>query len=149
MEKNENIIQEILQDIKMAKSLDDWTHINSKQTKKRLTWFSNNIDNLNLSGSDVRKAYTLLLIEYLAIPPEEVPVIEEDEKKIIWRSFNNCPVIEACRIGKFDTREICSKGYEKSVQELIMKINPKLHFSRNYDKVRPHSDYCEESIKLI
>ncbi|RLF97358.1 nucleoside deaminase, partial [Thermococci archaeon] len=45
-------------------------------------------------------------------------------------------------------RKVCKKGWEKSVQLLIEKINPKLRFTRNYNKIRPYTEYCEEIIEL-
>ncbi|MFX0125797.1 MAG: hypothetical protein ACFFAE_19400, partial [Candidatus Hodarchaeota archaeon] len=104
---------------------------------------------LPLKGSEVKKAYTLLLIEYLKIEPNEVPIVYEDERKIVWRSYNWCPVLEACKQGRFETREVCRKGWERSVQVLVKNINNNLHFSRNYEKIRPHTEYCEESIELF
>ena len=35
---------------------------------------------------------------------------------------------------------------EKSAQKLVSKINPNLKFSRNYEAIRPHDEYCEEMI---
>jgi len=147
MEEREKTIQEILVKIKEAKEMDDWSHVNSKLLEKRLGWYEENKSNLNLQGKDARKAYTLL-IKYSGIDPREVPVVYEDERKIIWRSYNWCPVLEACKRAGFDTREVCKKGWEKSVQALIEKINPKLRFSRNYERIRPYTEYCEEIIEL-
>jgi hypothetical protein len=68
---------------------------------KRAAWFRMNKGHLELEGSDVRKAYTLLLIRYLGINPSKVPVVYEDETKIVWRSTNFCPLLEACgKIGR-------------------------------------------------
>jgi len=33
-------------------------------------------------------------------------------------------------------------------QEAIGQIDHRLKFARNYDKIRPYSDYCEEMIIL-
>ena len=101
-----------------------------------------------VSGSDVRRAYRLFLIEYLGLNPNEVPVVYEDETRIVWYSHNWCPVPEACQLGGYDTREICRRGYEESVQAFIKLINPELRFTRNYDKIRPYSEYCEEEFYL-
>lgn len=149
MEENERIIQEIFERIKEAKKNNNWDYINTKLLEKRLDWYEENKIDMNLQGTDVRKAYTLLLIEYLKINPIEVPVVYEDERKIVWRSYNWCPVLESCKRGGFDTWEVCKKGWERSVQALIEKINPRLRFSRDYEKIRPYAEYCEEIIELI
>jgi hypothetical protein len=48
-----------------------------------------------------------------------------------------------------DTREVCKKVFEKPTEKLIQEINPRLKFTRNYKKIRPYADYCEEIIELI
>jgi hypothetical protein len=147
--KTENVdVHKILLHILDAKKFGNWKEMNSSQTRKRLRWYEANLDKLDLQGSDVRKAYQLLLLEYLKISPEQVPIVEESDTKIVWHSYNECPVISACKRGGFDTREVCSNAYEASVQHLIQKINPSLVFSRNYQKIRPYSEYCEEMITL-
>jgi hypothetical protein len=112
-----------------------------------MNWYEKN-KNLNLQGTDVRKAYTLFIVEFMGLSQLEAPVVYEDEKKIVWRADIECSVLEACRRGGFDTREVCRKGLEKCVQTLVEKINPKLRFSRNYEKMKPYTDYCEEFIEL-
>lgn len=103
---------------------------------------------MKLEGSDVRKAYTLVILEFMELNPEEVPVVYEDDNKITWRSYNWCPVLEACKKVGFNTRKVCKRGWEKSVHLMIEKINPKLRFTWNYEKIRPYEEYCEEIIYL-
>ena len=149
MEPNKHKIQEILKKIKKAKKTDDWDEINSQLLEKRLSWFDRNEDDIVPNGTDVKTAYTLLLIQYLKIDPEKVPIILENEKKIVWRSYNWCPVLEACKLGGFDTKVVCKNGWEHSVQKFIERVNPLLFFSRNYEKIRPYTPYCEEMIELF
>ena len=148
MQDNEKKINDVIAKLQRAQEIKSYEFINKELLEKRLRWYEENKDKLNLEGSDVRKAYTLFLIKYLGLSPKEVPVVYENERKIIWRSYNFCPVLEACkRLGK-DTREVCKKAEEKSVQQLISSINPNLRFSRNYEKIRPYINYCEETIEL-
>jgi len=149
MDQRETKIRENQEAIRRAVNSDNWNEINEELTERSIGWYEKNRGDLVLEGSDVRKAYTLLFLEYLKIDPGEVPIVHEDETRIVWRATSWCPVVEACERGGFDTREVCKKGWESSVQALIEKINPKLRFSRNYDRIRPHSDYCEEAIELI
>ena len=149
MEEKTQKTQELLERITEAKKKNNWVEINSNLLKKRLQWLEENKRNLVSQGTDVRRAYTLFLIQYLKVDPVKVPIIYENGNKIIWRSFNLCPVLEACKKGGFDTKEVCKKGWEQSVQALIEKVNPKLRFSRNYNKIRPYTSYCEEMIELI
>ena len=148
MQTSEEKVKEIMGKLIKAQEIGSYEFINKELVEKRLRWYAENKDEIHLKGSDVRKAYTLLLIEYLGLNPEEVPVVYEDERKIVWRSYNFCPVLEACKRLGTDTREVCKKAEEKSVQVLISKINPNLRFSRNYKKIRPYKEYCEEIIEL-
>ena len=140
-------VEHLLKLIKVAVQADDWTSINAELSTKRIAWYKKEKDALNLAGTDVRKAYSLIL-QKIGINPKEAPVVYEDLKKIVWRSKNYCPVLEACIEGGFDTRLVCRKGWEESVQLLVGQINPHLRFSRDYGHIRPHSTYCEESISL-
>lgn len=149
MDQREKKIAETQKKIERAVNSGDWDEINEELTEKRIGWYEDNKGELVLEGSEVKKAYTVFLLEYLEIDPGEVPVVHEGETRIVWRSTNWCPVAEACERGGFDTREVCKKGWESSVQAMIERINPGLVFSRNYDRIRPYSNYCEESIELI
>jgi len=119
-------------------------------TEGRLAWLKQNRDCLDrLEGTEVRKGFQLVLFEYMGIPLEEVPVIEETETKITWRSYNFCPYLEAITALGMDTRDVCKHATESPVQVLLNALNPRLRFSRNYDKIRPYSNYCEETIELV
>lgn len=148
MRDQQRRIDEIVAKIRKAEEIGSYDFIHQELLEKRLGWYEENKDRLNLEGSEVRKAYALLLIEYLGLDPSEVPVVYENERKIVWRSHNFCPVLEACKRLGLDTRKVCKEGWEKTVQELISKINPNLKFSRNYEAIRPHAEYCEEMIEL-
>ena len=73
----------------------------------------------------------------------------EDERRIVWRSTNFCPTLEACwRLG-LDTRVVCRTATERSVEALIRRLDDRLRFSRNYETgMRPYAEYCEEEIWL-
>jgi hypothetical protein len=145
---HEAMVRERVEKITAAEKAGSYARIREELLQKRLGWYEQNKDRLDLKGSDVRKAYALVLFEYMHIDPKEVPVTYEDERKITWVSHNFCPILEACNRLGLDTRKVCKVGWEESVQALIEKINPKLRFSRNYNALRPHGDYCEETIML-
>jgi len=148
MQTSEEKVKEAMAKLLKAQEIGSYEFIKEELIKKRLRWYEENKNKIRLDGSDVKKAYTLLLIEYLCLSPKEVPIVYEDPMKIVWRSYNFCPVLEACKRLRMDTREVCKKAEEEPVQALISKINPNLKFSRNYKKIRPHEDYCEEIIEL-
>ncbi len=142
------IIDKVKQQILEAKKSNNFSKINESMCQKRLKWLDEKMDSIN-ETSLLKKVYTLLLIKKMEIDPSEVPIIYEDDKRITWRSYNWCPVLEACKELNLDTREICRKGWEESVNKFIKKINPKLRFSRKYETLRPHGKFCEETIELV
>jgi hypothetical protein len=75
---------------------DDWTMFNRRLNEKRQSWYEMTGRYIKVLGSEVRRVYHLFLIEYLGVNPEEVPVLYEDESRIVWHSYNCCPVVEAC-----------------------------------------------------
>ena len=133
-------------EVGLENSLKEW---GEQIKKRRLEWFKQHKNNLKLKGTEVRKGFQLVLFEYMGIKPEEVPIIEETEKKITWRSYDFCPYFEATKNLGMDIRLVCKQATEMPVQALLDMINPKLRFSRNYGKIRPYTEYCEETIELI
>ena len=125
-----------------------WAVLEGQIASRRLSWVDRHTDVLaGLSGSDVEKAYALLLAK-IGVNEREAPVVERSQKRIVFRSRNFCPTLEACLLLDLDTREVCRAVYEKPTEMLIRAVNPNLRFSRNYDQIRPLCDYCEETIWL-
>ncbi len=147
MNKKETMVLWTINQLKASEG--NFITISEKQAQRSLAWYKANKDKFTLEGSLPRQAYTLVLLKYMGINPEEVPVVYENERQIIWHSFNFCPYLEACKRLNLDTRVVCKEAYEKSVQVLISCFHPNLKFSRNYSKIRPYKDYCEEIIELI
>lgn len=79
---------------------------------------------------------------------KQIPIVFKDDKKIIWHSYNWCPVLEACKKLNLETKRVCKNGWEESINKMIKVINPRLIFKRNYKKIRPKSRYCEEILIL-
>ncbi len=127
----------------------DYGRLHEELDKKRQAWWEAKGGSMALNGTLPRQAYTMLLLIYMGLDPVDVPVVCEDERKITWRSFNFCPMLEACRRLGLDTRLVCRQGTEASVQNLVARLDPRLRFSRNYrDGMRPYAAYCEESIEI-
>ncbi|WP_309493172.1 hypothetical protein [Candidatus Hecatella orcuttiae] len=138
--------------VKKLKEIAEWKNRNwkileSQVLNKRLTWFRKNKSMLKLEGTDVEKAFELLLLK-IGINRDEVKIVKKSQHRIVFRSYNFCPILEACRLLGFDTREVCREAYEKSTEDFIRQVNPNLKFKRNYDKIRPYAQFCEEIIEL-
>lgn len=115
---------------------------------RRLKWYSENQAFLNTDRKDVINSAYQLFLAKLGITAEDAPVISREEKKLILHSRNFCPTLEACKILNLDTRIVCRHLSEKPTTDLLCQIHPKLRFSRNYKKLRPYTNYCEEFIQL-
>jgi hypothetical protein len=99
-------------------------------------------------GNPVEEAYRLFYTEYLKLDPEDAEIVERTPRKIVVRWKNHCPTLDACRALDIDTRFVCRRVYESATQAFMEKIDPGLRFSRNYEAIRPNSEYCEETIEL-
>lgn len=144
---DERRIQEKMQQLEDCQG--NYSLLDTQLLQKRLSWYRENRDRLNRTGTLVRQAREMVLINYMHLDSKkDVPIYYEDPTKITWRSFNFCPILVACQRLGLDTRVVCKQGAEKSVQILISQLNPSLVFSRNYDLLRPYGFYCEETIEL-
>lgn len=129
-------------------SLEDLGELNKK---RRLIWLDENREVLEKYSelSVPRKAHKILFLDHMGIDPEHSVVEEVSDKMVSIKSYNFCPYLEACKILGLDTRIICKKFTEPCSKALIEAVHPSLKFSRNYDRIRPHHEYCAEFIEII
>lgn len=127
---------------------EDLEALSQELSAKRTSWVHNNHGKLSIDNSDLLDSGYHLLLAKLGIGPEEAPVVEKTPAKIVFHSRNFCPTLEACKILDLDTRIICREVNEKPTDLLIKQLSGRLEFRRNYDKLRPNCEYCEEMILL-
>jgi len=142
--------QDVRKEIKRLRthSSKDLERFNSESTRKRTKWFKDNKGQFDfLTSNPVESAYQLLLHRF-GIGEEEAPIVERNNRKVVFHSQNFCPTLEACKILGLDTRIMCRAYNEQSTDALVKQINPNLRFDRNYSKLRPYSEFCEEMIIL-
>lgn len=120
----------------------------SDLSEKRLEWFSKNCSSLAGSDEDVLDTGYQVFLKKLGITENQAPIVSRDERSIVLHSKNFCPTLEACKILDLDTRFVCRHLTEKPTTDLLRKVHPKLRFSRNFDRLRPYTTYCEEMIFL-
>lgn len=128
-----------------AKALEE---LSADSARRRIKWFCENWSGFEHDSEDPLGSAYRLLLSRLRITPEEAPVVEKNKERIIFHSMNFCPTLEACRILGLDTRVVCKAINERSTDSLLKQLDRRLHFSRNYDKLRPNSEFCEEMICL-
>jgi len=122
--------------------------LNEDSVLRRTAWFNENRAEFDYLSGDLLEAGYRLLLARFGITPEQAPVIERTERKIVFHSQNFCPTLEACRRLGLDTRLICKRLNERATDALIKLVDPRLKFSRNYELLRPYAPYCEETITL-
>jgi len=124
--------------------------IEREVAEKRIAWFKQNHNDTDGPNWPLpRRAYELLLLDYMGLSEEELPIVVETEAEIAWLSNNKCPTLEACKALGLDTRQVCRAVYEKSTQALVSQLDPQLRFLRSYEDIRPHSNHCSEMIVRI
>ena len=119
---------------------------NTDSIQRRLMWFNEKKESFDFISKDLLDSAYKLLLHRFNTNEKEMPVVFKNEKKIIFHSMNFCPTLEACKILNLDTRSICKAYNENATETLIKQISPSLRFSRNYESLRPNSEYCEEII---
>jgi hypothetical protein len=118
--------------------------------EKRLSWMERNAHRIRLSSNLVQDGCTLFYKTYLGLSiPQDGIILEATDDRLVTRWTNPCPTLEACRHYGLDTREICRKVYQRPVQEMLMKLDSRLRFERNYQSIRPYQPYCEEIISIV
>lgn len=122
--------------------------LNADSVLRRTAWFAENRDRFTFLSEDLLDSAYRLLLARFCIPPEEAPIVSRTDRSITFHSQNFCPTLEACKRLGLDTRHVCRRINEDSTNQLIRLIDPRLHFSRNYEKLRPYAPYCEELITL-
>lgn len=73
-------------------------------------------------------------------------MVRMDERELLTRSRNPCPVLRLALLLNVDTRYVCRYVSEPVCRYVLRRLNPRLSFERNYGRIRPYSDSCEERI---
>jgi hypothetical protein len=115
---------------------------------QRLQWFADNRSSFKGDRWNIIDGAYEVFLKKLGITAAEASVVHRDDAGLVLHSINFCPTLEACNILDLDTRFVCRYLTEKPTTDLLRQIHPKLRFARNYEKLRPHTPYCEEMILL-
>lgn len=119
--------------------------IGAEIKEKRIQWFH---ENSIPAETDVLMNGYRVLLSKLGIDGTDAPIVEKSRDKIVFHSMNYCPTLEACILLGYDTRVVCKHMLEDATNCLVGLVNEQLVFTRNYEKMRPYYDFCEEMICL-
>lgn len=121
-------------------------------TERRVSWLKANLNKMLKKYKDLppeEQAWHIIYFDHMKIEPKHSKMTRISSKKIRIDSYNFCPYLEAVKKLKLDTKIICKKVGEPSIQKMCEMIHPKLKFSRNYNNIRPkNKKYCEEYIEI-
>jgi tRNA(adenine34) deaminase len=124
----------------------DWQRMEQELIKRRKEWFLRHQKEFDsIAGDALERAYRVILLK-LEIGEDEAPVVSKTDTRLVFHSRNDCPALEACIRAGIDTRNVCRRLFERPMDALVRMVDPRLRFSRNYEQIRPHSPYCEETI---
>lgn len=123
-------------------------HLARELTERRIKWFNKNRRLMESRDQDPLLAAYRIFLNKLEITEAEASIISRDSRRIVIHSTNFCPTLEACKILGLDTRWVCKILTESPTTELIRQVDPRLRFARNYDKLRPYGEFCEEMFIL-
>ena len=144
MEHNQDVENELM---RLRGASDDRLRAYDRERGARRIQWCQTQRSTATAGDPLERAYRLLL-QKLEIKEDQAPVVRKDETTIVFHSRNFCPTLAACTILQLDTRRVCRLYNEKSIDALVKQVDPRLAFSRNYEIIRPYSEYCEESISM-
>jgi tRNA(adenine34) deaminase len=121
--------------------------IASDITRNRMAWLDHALpEKPGYDQFTPRQAYELLFFENMGLTRDDLPVVSESPKEIVWLSRNRCTLLEACIALGLDTRKVCRPVNEKATQAFLSRINPQLRFHRSYEEIRPYAAHCREKI---
>ncbi|MBW2526946.1 MAG: nucleoside deaminase [Deltaproteobacteria bacterium] len=128
--------------------------VEAELARKRSSWARERLAAIEAARGEPleatpRAAFELFIRDYLGADLETVPVVHETDREIAWHAQNRCDTLEACGELGLDTRVVCRARYDKPVQHLLSALDPELRFVRNYERVRPMADVCEERIVRV
>lgn len=95
-----------------------------------------------------KEIYQNFYLEFLKIPKKNCKIVKITRKKLVTRCNNPCPILNFAKIAGKDTKEVCKKISEPVCIYVLKKMNRNAKFFRNYKKIRPYANYCEEIITI-
>ncbi len=97
---------------------------------------------------DVEDVLSQFYYGFLRLRKEDVEVIRLTRDELVTISRNPCPILElSLRLG-LDTRHTCRVVSETVCRFVLKRMDPRLRFWRDYERIRPYSDGCLERVYL-
>ncbi|MFC1721784.1 hypothetical protein ACFL0Z_02645 [Patescibacteria group bacterium] len=112
---------------------------------KKTTWLDKHLHRIRRSDDPFDDVIRILYQDYMGLrQKEDFVVAERTSDKLVIKCWNFCPVLEACQKLNLNTKDVCQKAYHEWVQVFVQRLDSGLYFARDYNKIRPHCNCCEE-----
>jgi hypothetical protein len=108
-----------------------------------LKWLITNDVPKDVSPHDV---YRLFYLGFLNMDERYIDIVEITDDRLVTRSTNPCPILKIAEEIGVSTNEICLKTSERGCKFFLRGISKDIEFIRDYKRIRPHVQYCEETI---
>ncbi len=126
----------------------DLERLQDALSEKRRAWCEQRPPRAQEACDDPLGAAYELFLAKLGLRPDDTPVVLRTPDRLVIHSRNFCPTLEACKLLRLDTRVVCRAVTERPADVLVKHIDPRLTFNRNYGRLRPYADACEEIIAI-
>jgi hypothetical protein len=140
----------------LLRSLQDGTmtipELAAYRVIKKISWCDTHLDSLLSKYAGMLpedQAFHIIYFDHLSLNPNDVVCGKIAPRKLRIESRNFCPYLEACNALGLETRIVCSETGESPFQVIATRVHPNLKFSRDYQNIRPHTEYCEEFLEFI
>ena len=130
---------------------EDLRNLSRDRSQKKVEWARKNLESLERKYNGVpllEKVFNIIYLDHLTCDRKDFELTYVAPNKLQILSRNFCPYLVACEDLNLDTRYICKVTGEQSFQVLAREIDKDVLFYRNYENIRPHSDFCEEYLEL-
>jgi hypothetical protein len=135
-------VESVSKEIGKQKALDI---LKNTIVSRRIRWFEKNKDKLYLTGKPLEDAYSIMTQRLKLL--DNVEIRKKSDKTISFATTKPCPVHEACKVIKSDSKNICKAVCEDATNDFLSKIIPKVKFTIDHKK-NGSEEYIIETIEL-
>lgn len=98
--------------------------------------------------SELKDVVDVFYFDFLRLERDDVEVVKLDSHEVVTRCRNSCPILSLSLRLNLETSYVCRVVSEPVCVYVLRKLRPDLEFERNYGRIRPYADDCEETIRL-
>ncbi len=113
--------------------------------EKRLRWLEQAMPDLNLTGTDIEKAFSLYL-KYFKLKEEDYKILERSKERVMFKRKDYVNAIaHACDMLGLDNVEVNNKVYSRATNQMFQKLDLKAR----HVVLRYQDDWYDEMIERV